>query len=89
MSVIGWCVKLQVKYHSAGSTPIAFGHSSRHSVISLMMNMARLEQQLKLGLVPPSDVNNLLAIVRKTVKKTPMVHNFITVIRHYVVITSD
>ena len=75
MSVIGWCVKLQVEYHSTDS-------STRHSVISLKMNMAQLEQQLKLGLVPPSDVNNLLAILRKTVQETPMVHDFITVIRH-------
>jgi len=75
MSVIGWCVKLQVEYHSTDS-------STRRSVISLKMNMAQLEQQLKLGLVPPSDVNNLLAILRKTVQETPMVHDFITVIRH-------
>jgi len=40
--------------------------------VTLHVNMARLEHELKNGLVPAADISNLLAIVRKTVKKTDM-----------------
>ena len=43
---------------------------SLHPCVTLHVNMARLEHELKNGLVPTADINNLLAIVRKTVKKT-------------------
>jgi len=45
----------------------------RHSHVTLCVDIAKLEQSLKLGLVHNADVNNLLGIVRKTVKKTHMV----------------
>jgi len=45
----------------------------RHLHVTLCVDIAKLEQSLKLGLVHNADVNNLLGIVRKTVKKTHMV----------------
>jgi len=44
-----------------------FVGDSQHSHVTLYVNMARLEQELKFGLIPSSDLNNLLKIVKKNV----------------------
>ena len=45
---------------------------SQHPCVTLHVNMARLEHELKNGVVPAADISNLLAIVRKAIKKTDM-----------------
>ena len=45
---------------------------SQHPCVTLHVNMARLEHKLKNGVVPAADISNLLAIVRKAIKKTDM-----------------
>ena len=61
-------MELQSKSHSA----VSIG-DSRYSYTTLRVNMSALEQNLKRGLMPSADIQNLLAIARKTVERANMV----------------
>ena len=65
-------MKLQVKCHNYNSLSTMDSHKP---VVSLKVNMAQLEHHFKLDVLPASDVNKLFAVVRKHVKKTPMVRD--------------
>ena len=48
---------------------------SRHSYTTLRVDMSALERSLKHGVMPSADIQNLLAIARKTVERANMVYN--------------
>ena len=71
-------MKLQPKVNYA-----VYTGDSRHSHVTLRVNMTRLERGLPFDLHTSTDLNNLLLILRKNAEKAKMVRYLMSIVNVY------
>jgi len=73
--VIDWLAGLSVKLQRKCNKNNNDYSTSSHSQVTLSVDMAMLQNELRHGRVPDCDVSKFLAVVRKNMKKLDMVFN--------------